>query len=239
MRPDERLLIIGDSIALGITELRGRDIVSTTHPTCVDYLRDFFRESEIIVNAEVHRKTGDVLATLPLLFEINKPHRVLLELGGNDADIDWKRFIASRGRVVRTQVSVDKMRGNLLKVVEIARQYGVEPLLTLFSSHCLAIRGEYLSRFTGLPISDWLSQNGGELTSDRMTQQYWHMIQDVASCQNVRLVPYGQALKSENPSQVLAVDGTHPSAAGHRIIARCMIATLTNSSESVDVLEVG
>lgn len=239
MRAEQRLLIIGDSITLGITELHSNEVISTACPTYVDYLRDFFKEWQIVVDASIHRKTADVLPILGDLLDAHKPDRVIFAVGGNDADLDWKRFIISQGRVVRTLVSVEKLRGNLLKLIDIARSRGVEPILTYFVSHYLPIRGEYLSRLSGMDVSKWIVQGGGDVVSERMLQEYWKMISDLSAQQNVLTVRKGQMLRSGDPATVLAADGIHPTAGGHRIIARAMISALTNSEPEIDALVAG
>jgi lysophospholipase L1-like esterase len=234
-----RLLIVGDSMTLGITELRGNEIVSTTSPTYVDLLRDFFKDWEIQVNASIHRRTAEVLPLLDNLLTANKPDRVIFALGGNDADLDWKRFIVSQGRVVRTQVSVEMLRGNLLKLIEMARAHHVDPMLTCFVSHNLPIRSEYLTQLSGMDVRGWVIQGGGEVVSERMLQEYWQMIENLAAEQQIVVVRHGPMLRTFDAKIVLAPDGTHPSAAGHRMIAQAMIAALTSSKPEIDILAAG
>jgi lysophospholipase L1-like esterase len=226
-------------MVLGVTELRGKEIVSVTRPTCVDHVRDFFRDCEIVMNAEIHRKTNDVISTLANLLETTKPDYVLFALGGNDADIDWKRFIVSQGKIVRTQVSIEKLRANLLKLIEITRQHGAEPIVSLFVSHCLSVRGEYLSRLTGMEVSQWIANGGGDLVAEPELQKFWSMIETLAAEQQVRVAPYGRVLRAEDPAQMLAADGAHPTAQGHWIIAKAMISTLMTSDRTKDVLIAG
>ena len=234
-----RLLIIGDSMTLGITELRGNEIVSTTSSTYVDILRDFFKDWQIEVNASIHRRTADVLPMLDDLLIANKPDRVIFALGGNDADLDWKRFIVSQGRVVRTQVTVEKLRGNLLKLIEMARAHHVDPIITCFVSHNLLIRSEYISQLSGMDVRAWVVQGGGEKVSEPMLQEYWQMIEKLAVEQQVVVVRHGPLLRTFDAKIVLAPDGTHPSAAGHQVIAQAMIAALTSSKPEIDALAAG
>jgi lysophospholipase L1-like esterase len=234
-----RLLIIGDSMTLGITELRGNEIISRTSPTYVDILRDIVKDWSIQVNASIHRRTADVLPMLDDLLIANKPDRVLFALGGNDADLDWKRFIVSQGRVVRTQVSVEKLRDNLQKLIEIARAHHVDPIITCFVSHNLVIRSGYLSQLSGMDVRGWVVQGGGDVVSEPMLQEYWQMIERLGNEQRVVVGKHGPLLRTFDATQVLAPDGTHPSSVGHRVIAQAMIAALTSSKPEINVLVAG
>ena len=235
MNAPETILIIGDSVSLGVTELVGDRIAATVSPTYVDHLRRLLPQTSFIVDAEIHRKTAEALERVAPLIETHRPDRVLLEVGGNDADVDWRRFIASRGRVARPRVPVETFKQNLHRLAETITHLGASPILTDISSHCLAIRGPSLSKLVGADITPWLHAAGGDAESFRGLQQFWAAVDEVARRRNLPVARFGKLLHQHpQQDQILGPDGVHPGADAHRLIARAFLAALTNSDQELD-----
>src|SRR5205814_10221188 len=108
-----KLLILGDSISLGVAEVRGNDIVARVEHCYVDLLMHALPKVQIIIDADVHRTTSAAREAVDGLLAAHKPQAVLVMLGGNDADMDWRRFVLSDGKTARSRVPVETYEKNL------------------------------------------------------------------------------------------------------------------------------
>jgi lysophospholipase L1-like esterase len=223
-----RLLILGDSISLGVSEVRGSEVVQTVSPSYVDLLRDQLHAWNIHVDADLHRTTSAAPERIDnWLASALPPDACLIMLGGNDADLDWKRFVLSEGRIIRNRVAVARYRENLRSIVHTLLDAGVIPVLTDMPNHHFEIRGPYVSRLAGKDVVDMLRRNGGQEESNRHWALYRAAVASVAADTGAALVRYGEALAALPPEKVLSHDGAHPGTAGHRVIAQCLLPVLS------------
>src|ERR1700677_4592992 len=102
-----KLLIIGDSISLGVAEIRGNDVIDRVATSYVDLLRAALIGVEILVDADTHRTTSVACKNIDALLATHRPDVLLIMLGGNDGDIDWRRFVLSNGVVIRSRNTVE------------------------------------------------------------------------------------------------------------------------------------
>ena len=224
--PHHRLLIIGDSISLGVEELRISEIVARV-PTCyVDLLRENLPATEILVDADIHRTTTAALTVIDALLAQHRPCVVLLMLGGNDADVEWKRFIISDGRIVRNRLSVAQCSANLEILARKVLAAGAFPILTDMPNHDLALRGPYLSELSGKNVAALIAGNGGQQRSDRGLEEYRQAAARAAKHTGSAFVDYGAALHRFPSAQVIGREGVHPNSKAHQIIANELLPTL-------------
>jgi len=220
------LLIIGDSIPLGAAEVHGSEIVEYVQPTCVDLLKAAMPTLDIRIDAEVYRNSVSVRQELEQIIARHQPRRVLLMIGGSDADMDWKRFVLSDGKIARSRVAVEKYESNLRLICGRLMETGAAVILTDMPNHCFALKGPYVAKLTGKDIPALLELSGGQAESDKHLIHYRNAVSAVARDLQLQLIRFGEALDSRPADEVLCADGTHPSAAGHRVIAGCLIAAL-------------
>ncbi len=214
------LLIIGDSISLGVAELRINDIVGSVHPSYTELIADGLPGVRIHVDADIHRTTVNALPILEQLLLTHKPDAVLIMLGGNDADVEWRRFVISGGRIGRSRVKVETYEHNLETLAGKVKAAGAIPVLTDMPNHYLAVRGPYLSHLSGKDVTAMIAANGGQERSDVGLQHFRLAAARVAERMACPLVDYGQALHMQPPEQMCGPDGVHPSRQAHEIIAR-------------------
>ncbi len=214
------LLIIGDSISLGISEIRGADVTGKVQRCYVDILREQFPAMHLIVDADIHRTTADAVDLIDPLLKKHHPTAVLVMLGGNDADLLWKRFVISNGQIVRNRIRVDRYAANLTKIAQKIIAAGARPLLADMPSHSLAIRGRYLSQLSGKDVSAMIQAHGGQPVSDRELEVYRIAAAEVATDLGCPFIRYGSALSHFPPESMSGPDGVHPNDRAHEIIAR-------------------
>jgi lysophospholipase L1-like esterase len=221
------LLIIGDSITLGAAEVRGSEIVDYVQPTCIDLLKSAFPQVDIRIDAAVRRNSVSVKDEIDSIIARHAPHRVMLMIGGSDCDMDWKRFILSEGQIARSRVPVDRYEKNMRLICQKLLAAGATPILTDLPNHHLAICGPYVSALCGKDITPLITRGGGQAESDKHLVHYRQCIAGLSRELNLDLIRYGEALDNYPAAEVLSRDGTHPSAAGHRVIAAAMIAAMS------------
>jgi lysophospholipase L1-like esterase len=229
------LLIIGDSIPLGAAEVRGSYIVEYVQPTCVDLLKAAMPSLDVRIDAEVYRNSVSVKQELEAIVARHQPRRVLLMIGGSDADMDWKRFVISDGKIARSRVAAEKYEANLRLICARLMEIGASIILTDCPNHCFALKGPYVAKLTGKDIPALLEAGGGQAESDKHLVPYRARVAAVAKDLNLQLIRFGEALDAEPAEVVLCADGTHPSAAGHRVIAACLIAALSQPVAAVEL----
>jgi lysophospholipase L1-like esterase len=221
------LLIIGDSITLGAAEVRGTQVLHYVEPTCIDLLRAGLPMLDIRVDAQVSRNSVSVRQEIESLIAAHQPlDRVLLMIGGSDADMDWKRFVLSEGRIARSRVPVDRYEKNIRQICERLIAIGATPILTDMPNHDFKLKGPYVSQLSGKDVVAMIDAGGGQAESDKHLVEYRASIVAIAADLGVQLIPFGAALDSYPSGAMLSPDGTHPNAAGHCVIAQCMMAVL-------------
>ena len=214
-----RLLIIGDSISLGIAEIRGVEIIGQVPRCYVDILRTEFPYIRFIVNADIHRTTADGLELGDVLLRQHQPAVVLVMLGGNDADLLWKRLVVSNGKIVQNRIVLERYASNLTRIAQKVIATGALPILTDMPNHSLEIRGRYLSQLSGRDVAGIIARNGGQPASDRGLELYRQAAANVATAMHCPFVRYGTALSHRPPELVIGPDGVHPNNYAHEIIA--------------------
>ena len=227
-----RVLLFGDSISLGAAEIRVPDIVATVDESYVDHLTAAAPEYTFIVDAKIQRSMAHAIADLPAALEAVRPDIVLLILGGNDADMNWRRFIMTSGRAARSNVQPVEFGNNLAAMVDLVRQHGPLPIITDVAYHDLTTRGTYLSNLLNLDVTAMLLAHNIHERSDRELPLFWDQIERVAQTKQVPLVRFGRRLYDARPQRVMGVDGMHPNAFAHRLIAEEVLAVLQTATRA-------
>ena len=224
-----KLLILGDSISLGVAEIRGNDIVARVEHCYVDLILHALPKVQIIIDADVHRTTSAMREAVDGLLAAHSPQVVLVMLGGNDADLDWRRFVLSQGKVARSRVPVETYEKNLRQIASKILASGATAVLTDMPNHHFELRGPYVSEIARMDITAMLERNGGQAASDKELVKYRQAVAQVAADLDVPLAKYGDILDAQPPQQMVGVDGVHPSAAAHKLIAEALTPVLTRA----------
>jgi lysophospholipase L1-like esterase len=221
-----KLLIIGDSISLGVSELRGKEPAERVEICYVDLLTRSMPHVEIVVDAEVFRTAGAACNNIDNLLATHDPDVVLIMLGGNDTDMDWRRFILSGGKIARSRIPAETYEKNLRSLALKVLDSNAELVLTDFPSHRIGPRGEYISRLTCKDVSAMLEACGFQSISDTEVIEHRSAVARTAADLKIPLVRYGEVLDQYPDRMMAGVDGVHPTAAAHRLIARELMRVL-------------
>ena len=177
-QPDEKptLLIVGDSLSAGYGLQQHEGWVNLLQKRWADTSQPIR-----IVNAAISGETSDGgLARLPRLLQQHQPSHVLIELGGNDG---------LQGH------PVNKLKANLISMVELAKQAGAQVFL-----QDMQIPSNYGRRYTTM---------------------FADTFDEVAEEQNISLIPFFLQNVALN-KDLMQKDGIHPNRQAQPLIADYM-----------------
>ncbi|MDB5324658.1 MAG: family lipolytic protein [Phycisphaerales bacterium] len=213
-----KLLIMGDSIALGATEVFGTQIDGYATPGFVERLRWRRGTWTIQTDASVHRTTVQAIERLPGLLRDFRPDVVFFVIGGSDADIEWKRFIVSRGERLQNNTPINLFKDNLHRLIACTQAYGARPILSDLPSQDVVQRGIWMSKRVGLDLLPWIEARGGQVESDRQLATYSSAL-DTVSCEtNTEVVRWARAVNRLPLVERFGPDATHPGTQAHGVI---------------------
>lgn len=221
------LLIVGDSLTLGAAEISANGSILSFVQTCyVDRLRQAMPSITLITDADVHRTTAGALDRLDGLLKQHTPDVVLLMIGANDSDLDWKRFILSDGRIARSRLSAERYSDNLRQLVTRSLAAGVLPVLYEFATHDLSRRGPYISKLIGRDLMPIITAHGGQAESDVRFAKYGQALLAVARDLGVPVAHCAAAIGHPPSPVVCHDDGVHLNDEGHRLVASVLLPVL-------------
>lgn len=227
--PRQPMLIVGDSIALGATQIDGTSVVARVERCFVDAISIAISPRPIVVDARPMRTTRTVAQELAVLLHTHRPATLFLCTGANDADIDWRRFMVSEGAVVRSRTPLDQFLRSLRDIAALCSAAGVELILSDVMSSRLESRLPYLNRLVGRDIRAWAEAAGGQASCDEVVLRYREAMSSLASELSLRVAPFGSALEGPGFAALLAPDGTHPNQAGHDALAHALAPALVQA----------
>jgi lysophospholipase L1-like esterase len=213
-----RLLIVGDSLAMGAAEVSGKEATRFISPAFPDLLRTLLPQLDIVLVCGVRFDTNTVRTQIASLLEAHRPAVVLVAVGGSDADLDWRKAILSNGKRSRSRVSVEDYEKNLRQIVATIKAAGVKPILVEGTSSNVDMRGEYLGRLSGLDVMSMMVAGGGQETLDRRVEPYRQTVRRIGAELNVDVAPAPAGLATEDPRIIFTEDGVHLSVVAHRML---------------------
>jgi lysophospholipase L1-like esterase len=214
-----RLLIVGDSLAMGAAEVSNTDVTRFITPAFPDLLRTLLPQLEIIVTSGVRYDTDVAVKQLPDLLKLHRPAVVFAAVGGSDCDLDWRKAILSNGKRSRSRVSLENYEKNLRQIVALIRAAGAKPILAEGTSCSIEMRGIYYTRLSGIDVTAMTIAGGGQQTNDTRVEQYRQTVRRVAADLQVPLAPSPSPLATEDPHVIFTEDGVHLSVIAHRHLA--------------------
>lgn len=233
-----RMLVVGDSVAAGATEVSSSEVIRVIRPTYVDLLQERLPKWAISLDAVPHRRTADLVPVIDSLLEQHRPHLVLIATGSNDADLDWRRFVIRKGLDVRSRTPLAAFMKATSAVVDAVHRFGAAAILTDVLGISLSLRRPALERAVEQDLGPILEAAGGQPRADAIAAEYRAALADYCKQSEIPLASYGLAVWETDHSQVIAEDGTHPSAAGHRVIAEAVSPVILHAAGRVAAVEL-
>lgn len=221
------LLILGDSIALGAAEISEGVVRQWVEKPWVTLLEAAEVSFDISVDAAVGRTTSDAIAVLSGLLRERHYRSVLLFVGGNDIDLNWRRFLVSGGRRVFHRVDSDRYEANLRQMVSEIREAGSEAILTDTPGLDFLKHARWLSSELGRDVTPMVEVAGGQEEVRRRVASYNARLEHVVEETGVSLVQWSRAVSEQLPWECrTGPDGVHPGNGAHRVIAESIASVL-------------
>jgi lysophospholipase L1-like esterase len=214
-----RLLILGDSLAMGAAEVSNTDVTRFISPAYPDLLRTLFPQLDIVMTSGVRHDTNTAFRQLPQLLELHRPAVVLVAVGGSDCDVDWRKVILSKGKHSRSRVSLGDYERNLRSIVATTKAAEAKPILIEGTSSSLAMRGIYLGHLSGLDVNAMIAAGGGQEANDLRVESYRATVRRVAAELQADIVACPNDLVTEDPQTIFTADGVHLSVVAQRLLA--------------------
>jgi lysophospholipase L1-like esterase len=228
-----RVLVLGDSMAAGATVVEGDRIVERVACSFVDHVALAAPGISVSVDARPWRRTPELVDVVPALLETHTPDVVIVATGANDADIEWKRFVVSHGRIIRNRTRLSDYAAALASLAEECSGRGASMIVTEIISPPLRLRAPLLSKAAGRDLWPLFEECGGQPACDKVVAEYRAAAEVQAKESGFGLARTGLALESVNQDLVYADDGMHLNDSGHRVLAAalapCVLSLLGRS----------
>ncbi len=213
------ILVMGDSVFKGVVFDAARQRYSLLKDSATQLLTGLL-PLPLVNKSQMGRTAPEGLAwLLQQPRESLRGRAVVLEFGGNDCDLDWKAVAEHPEREHDAKTPAAQFTQALTEMVNHVRQCGGQPLLATLPP---LDAGRYLNWITrdGLSKEKILQFLGQESRIYRWQEYYNALVLKVAAALCCDVVPVREAfLLNVKGEDVMCVDGIHPNAAGHRIIA--------------------
>jgi len=147
-------------------------------------------------------------------------HAIVLNLGGNDCDFDWKAVAERPDEDHQPNTPLDVFAETYRKMIEFLKDNGIRPIITTLPP--LDAQKFYNWFCSGLDksanIIKWL---GTVETIYRWQENYSRTIERIAEETGTLIVDLrGAFLKHRKLEHLLCADGTHPNTEGQRVITQ-------------------
>lgn len=207
----------GDSIGKGVIydEVRGRYAI--LRENCVNLLSKKLNcaiENHAVMGATasqgVERMRDDFL---------HEGGLAVIEFGGNDCDMPWKDIAAAPDKEYQPRATIEEFTASLNTLVSRVRGAGMEAMLVTPPPLDAERYFSWVSR--GLDAGAILSWLGDVQHIYRWQERYAVAVRDVAAKAGCRLLDLRDAfLDVKSISDYFCVDGIHPNARGHELLAQ-------------------
>jgi len=145
---------------------------------------------------------------------------IVLNLGGNDCDFDWKAVSERPDEDHQPNTPLDVFTDTYKKMIEYLKEKGIRPILTTLPP---LDAQRFFNWFCGnlekkANVLEWL---GGVEAIYRWHENYSRTIEKIAEETGTLLVDLrGAFLKHRRLEKLLCADGTHPNTEGQRVITQ-------------------
>lgn len=143
---------------------------------------------------------------------------MLIEFGGNDCNFKWDEIEKSPDEVHVPQVEIGRFRENYLYMIKKIKQKGIVPILMNLPPIDAEKYLAYISRSAG-SVGNILKWLGDAQTIYRFHEMYSNEITKIAAQTNSVFIDIrSRFLNLHNFSELIGLDGIHPSVKGYKLM---------------------
>jgi acyl-CoA thioesterase-1 len=148
---------------------------------------------------------------------------IAIEFGGNDCDLNWPEIAREPDRQHEARVPIEDFRKNLLLLINKVRSLGARPLL--ITPPPLDAQRYFNWVTKNLNAEAVLSFLGDVQHIYRWQERYANAVRDIAAQTQCDLFDLRDSfLVQHDLASFLCIDGIHPNAKGHQLIAEAAYA---------------
>ena len=223
---EKNIVLFGDSIAKGLKIQNGRPV--KLNKNAVEIIEKSLNIT--INNQSCFGQTVSRLCRKKLIDEyvnnINKDQEniVVFNLGGNDADFDWKKVAENPQAMHEANTSLDNFRNCYINIIKTLQENNVKVYLcTLPPVNSHYFYENYIKNLVG--NDKVLEYFAGDLSLiSRHQELYSQAIMEIAFEYNVPLIDLRKEfLKQKNLVHLYSEDGIHPNEEAQELIAKTII----------------
>jgi lysophospholipase L1-like esterase len=218
-----KIICIGDSITMGKVwkdDERRPYITDKSYPFILKNLLN----TEVLNGGVCDITSEQMLRNLSCGMMFEKDSVVLVEIGGNDCNLNWREIKRNPEGSHSPIIPLENFKENLVKLLSIIKGYGAVPVLCTLPP----LDGEkyynLLKRVFGEGIKGWIDRNGGIY---KWQENYSCAVKEMAQKTNTYIVDVRKAfLDSMDYRKFISFDGIHPNEEGYLLIANACFAAL-------------
>lgn len=222
-----RIVVCGDSISAGIVFDEKENRYVKSKEGFVSLLQNSM--NGVITNLS---RFGNTIATaLPKLkkdMDKQKPDIVLIELGGNDCDYNWRQVALDPTGEHLPATDIEVFQSGLSGLVASLRQDGIMPVLTTLPPIDADRYFKFVSQASSEAAAHILEWLGSVSRIYWWHERYNAAVLKVAESTHVTWIDFRSAFLSvPDFRKLLCMDGIHPNKEGHKLIMQTISDYLT------------
>lgn len=222
-----KMVFYGDSIIRGKTWQENAPKPIDTKKNFVEYCRHCLDSFGIeVVNKGVNGRISKQ-ACLELEDEVLKlkPNYVVLEIGGNDSNFNWKEVSDYPDKDHKPVATPTEFRDNLISILDKLEQEKITVILLTPPPLAEEKYFSLLKGYFGDSISPHIQQKGGIANFHK---QYVDVIREVAEERELFLIDIYQEFENipDYKVDLIGKDGLHPSEKGYKLMAQIFMKSI-------------
>lgn len=211
-----KIICLGDSITKGKVwkeNERRPYITQNSYPLILKKLLDV----DVLNDGICDITSEEVLRRLGVDIYIEKESVVIIEIGGNDCNLNWREIKKDPDGFHDAIIPLKNFEANLTRILDIVRESGATPVLTTLPPLDGDRYYNLLKRVFGEGIKRWIDRNGGIY---RWQERYSDTIKQIANATGTYLIDTRKSfLDTEDYRKLISLDGIHPTEDGYSLIA--------------------
>lgn len=219
----EKIVCIGDSITKGKVwkdNERRPYITSNSYPSILKNLTG----AEVLNDGVCDITSEQLLLSLGQDIIIENKNTVIVEVGGNDCNLNWREIKKDPYGNHEATVPLDRFCDNVVKIIDKIKSFGAIPLLVTLPPLDGDRYYNLLKRVFGEKIKIWIDSHGGIF---KWQERYSDAIKDIGSATGTFVMDVRKSfLNTGDYKKYISFDGLHPNEKGYILMAntcsRCL-----------------